>query len=67
MSWPGRWAYGPDPADRGVVRAEALGDAGAVVLQQDVRLGHEAVQQPLAARGLKVDGQAALVPVERQE
>ena len=58
------WVEG---AEGGVVDAETLRDAGAVVDEDDIELRDEAVDEFLAGGAAKVDGEAALAAIERLE
>ena len=54
-------------AQRLVVHAQALGDAGPVVLQEDVGRARQLPEDLAALLRLEVDREAALVAVEREE
>jgi hypothetical protein len=56
-----------DPAHALVVEAQALRDARAIVLQEHVRVRDQLAHDLLPAVALEIDGERALVAVEREE
>ena len=58
---------GAEPRQRLVVDAEAVGDAGAGVAEEDVEVRDDAVDQLLRLRPLEVEADAALAAVEDVE